>query len=922
MMTKKLPAGRAAPAPVTTQKPFGFRVGVLTASTALALGLFSANSYALSLGRLNVQSALGEPLRAEIDVPQITPDEASSLSVGVASPDAFRAAGFEYNPALGLLRLTLQRRNDGSSFIRVVGDRPINDPFIDLVLQASWSTGRVVRDYTMLFDPPNNRAPAPIAQQTAPQLTPLPSRTPAPPPVATRPAASPPTPVAAAPARPARPAPATPAASGTGSGNQVTVRAGDTAGKIAANASGGNVSLDQMLVAILRANPDAFIGGNINRIRAGAVIDLPTAEQAAATPAGEARQTIVAQSRDFNDFRRRLATNAPTTQVAPADRQAGGRVTARVEESRPSASTPDKLTLSKGAVSGNSSDATIAQNRQAQSTNDRVAELSRNINELNRLGAASSAVSGAAGAASAPGRPGVPATTASSALPSTSVVPPAAVTASSPAVVSSAPSTAATAAAAAAAASSPVSTASDVASAPAGSTSSAPVATPVRPASAPRPAPAPVPPPPPQSMVDELLDNPLIPIAAGAILLLIIGFAAYKIRQKKKAAQVDSSFLESRLQPDSFFGSSGGQRVDTNEPAVSGSSMAYSPSQLDAAGDVDPVAEADVYLAYGRDLQAEEILKEALRSNPGRVAIHAKLLEIYAKRRDTKAFEVVATQAYALAEGEGPEWERIVELGRELDPANPLYTSGTTVSSRAALLASNGTAIGATPSTISGGISPAGPQTDFAPTAMADSSPQPEFSPSLPASDIDLDLDFSIGDERVATMSAPLNTEATSPIKVDYNASRPTEPAGLDMDFSTATVGVKRPLPEAAQPEPSVDVPLLPELDIPSAPAPLDTVPAPVEAARPAPAEQANTGLIEFDLGALSLDLDRPDEAPSTMSGLPLEAEDPLETKLALAQEFSTIGDNEGARALAEEVVADAKGDLRERAQELLAKLS
>ena len=125
------------------------------------------------------------------------------------------------------------------------------------------------------------------------------------------------------------------------------------------------------------------------------------------------------------------------------------------------------------------------------------------------------------------------------------------------------------------------------------------------------------------------------------------------------------------MQPDSFFGASGGQRVDTAEAGATGSSMVYSPSQLDAAGDVDPVAEADVYLAYGRDLQAEEILKEALRINPQRVAIHAKLLEIYAKRRDAKAFEVVAAEAYSLTRGAGPEWDHICELGQELDRANP-----------------------------------------------------------------------------------------------------------------------------------------------------------------------------------------------------------------------------------------------------------
>ena len=136
-----------------------------------------------------------------------------------------------------------------------------------------------------------------------------------------------------------------------------------------------------------------------------------------------------------------------------------------------------------------------------------------------------------------------------------------------------------------------------------------------------------------------MLENPIVPATIGGLLAFLLGFVFYRAQQRKKSTQVDSSFLESRLQPDSFFGASGGQRIDTNEGSPTGSSMVYSPSQLDAAGDVDPVAEADVYLAYGRDLQAEEILKEAMRTTPQRVAVHSKLLEIYSKRRDAKAFE-------------------------------------------------------------------------------------------------------------------------------------------------------------------------------------------------------------------------------------------------------------------------------------------
>ena len=103
--------------------------------------------------------------------------------------------------------------------------------------------------------------------------------------------------------------------------------------------------------------------------------------------------------------------------------------------------------------------------------------------------------------------------------------------------------------------------------------------------------------------------------------------------------------------------------------------MSYSLSQLDAIGDVDPVAEADVYLAYGRDLQAEEILKEAMRSTPERQAIRLKLLEVYAKRRDTKGFELLATQLYSMTRGEGEDWQKAQELGRCDRPRESRCTS-------------------------------------------------------------------------------------------------------------------------------------------------------------------------------------------------------------------------------------------------------
>jgi pilus assembly protein FimV len=399
--------------------------------------------------------------------------------------------------------------------------------------------------------------------------------------------------------------------------------------------------------------------------------------------------------------------------------------------------------------------------------------------------------------------------------------------------------------------------------------------------------------------MEELMDNPLIPGGVLLVLALLGGFGFYRIRQRRRSTQVDSSFLESRLQPDSFFGASGGQRIDTNEGGATGSSMVYSPSQLDAAGDVDPVAEADVYLAYGRDLQAEEILKEAMRTNPSRVAIHGKLLEIYAKRRDGKAFEMVASEAYGLTRGEGPEWEHICELGRELDASNPMYQPGGQPAPRPGAPANAPMGTGFATSTI--------------PQAI-----QPELEASAAPVDFDLDLDFSLGDE---PPSAP-PARAPAPVAIEQTVAFKAVPQGpapsLDMDFGGATVAFHNP---PTTPSVTDTVKLsVPDLALSSNSLSFSPEPAPV-ATKPAPAATIDPSMIEFDLGALSLDLGGPTtEQPSLSVGS--GSNDPLETKLALAEEFRAIGDADGARALVQEVISEASGSLKAKAERYLAEMT
>ena len=355
------------------------------------------------------------------------------------------------------------------------------------------------------------------------------------------------------------------------------------------------------------------------------------------------------------------------------------------------------------------------------------------------------------------------------------------------------------------------------------------------------------------SLIDELLDNPMIPAAAGGLVALLAGFAFYRSRQRKNSGQVDSAYLESRLQPDSFFGNSGGQRVDTNDASVnSSSSMVYSPSQLDAGDDVDPVAEADVYLAYGRDLQAEEILKEALRNHPSRAAIHQKLLEIYAKRRDVKNFTVIAKEAYKVTGGSGPEWEQICELGRSIDPGNETYQPG-----------------GEPPASAPAPLQAAPSSSSYTSTQPVRQAAVAAVAAPVGASsgmDLDLDLDFSLDE---AESRAPVPSASTMPAPI---ATAP----GKGMAF---------------------DAPSLPQISSPAAPA------------------AAADNMMNFDMGGLSLDLGTPSVEPGT------DSDDPLGTKLALADEFKAIGDTDGARALIEEIIAEASGDMKARAQKALAQL-
>ncbi len=856
----------------------------LTGLAAAALIAASSGAWALTLGRLNVQSGLGEALRAEIDITSITPDEAAALRVRIAPQESYRAAGVDFNSVLTATQVQLQKRPDGRSYLRLSSDRPVQEPFVDVILELNWATGRLVREYTLLLDPPNTRnqaaapatpaaiGPAPAAP-TAIAAAPRPAPAPAP---ATAPAPAPASPSPAPSPRPPAPSPAPRTASA--SADEVRVRQGDTLSRIAQRNAQQGVSLDQMLVALYRANPEAFINNNMNLLRTGSTLSIPTASTAGAIEQAEARRIIQAQSADFSAFRQRLARAPSTVPGEGSARQAAGRVQTAVEDRRqPAGSAADRLTLSKGTAAASAPEAQASRETERKDSSTRVAELARNVEDLRRLSGQTAQQAAAAAGTKPPGvtTPAAPPTAAAPAPAPAVVAPPAPAPVAPPAP----------------------------APAPVAPPAPAPAPEPPPP---PPPPPAPTPPPPPVAAAPTpapaepaaepgflgsmMRDSPTGLALGGLLLAGLLGYAGYRFTRKPQKTTGETSFLESRLQPDSFFGASGGQRIDTRgDAAGASSSMSYSLSQLDAIGDVDPVAEADVYLAYGRDLQAEEILKEAMRTNPDRLAIRTKLLEVYAKRRDTKGFELLATQLYGLTGGgQGEDWAKAQELGQQIDPDNPLYRAG----GRPADAPDGGDRgaelLGA--STM--------PQSVL-PSASQFGSPASNFG--------------SLGGS-----AAPQSRPAPLDVDLDLDLDAPSQPGPLQ---STATQAFA-PAPAPISGYGNADI----DFDLSPSPAP---APAPT-ASRDGPASEFG---MDLDLSSVSLDLDEParrpadagrpaDAAASDYGDLDLDGGDPYLRKLELAEEFRQIGDTEGARDLLEEVVANASGSTKARAQGLLDSLT
>lgn len=624
---------------VTENNSSKLKKRALAVAVASCLSLASMASMAAGLGKLTVFSSLGQPLRAEMEL-SATPEELSGMTARLAPLDLFKQAGVDFSPSLAGLRFVVEKRTNGRSVVKLTSTRPVNEPFLDFLVELNWPAGRLVREYTFLLDPPEfsanqraqNSVDAKIVETVRGGSVP---ETRAQLPSAARPVPAPKDSVAAKPG--AKSTPAT-----------RLVERGDTLRKIAAETQYPGVSLEQMLVGLYRNNKDAFIGNDIHRLKAGVILNVPDQATVAAVSDRDARNVYVS-SGDFSAYRRKLAGVAAATaprDVAPVEQSSGGRITPKVEEKTPALDpSKDQVKVSRADVlakdAGVSEVDRLARDKALQEAQARLELLEKNVGELQKLlemknqRLAELEKPVASGASPAPGVP---------------------------ADVPSAPAT------------------SEAVPAEAKQVEDVAPPTPeVKPAPAQQPpVKAPPPPPPvavePPGLLDTVLADPL-PLAGGAaVIALLAGLLAFRRRKQGEGLpKAPVSAYSSGAAPDSGLRTTGGQSVDTGSvPLHTGEFSQAGPGTIDT-DDVDPVAEADVYMAYGRDAQAEEILLEAMQKDPSRLAIHAKLLEIYANRRSLKQFETLAAELYAQTAGVGPEWEKVAALGAGIDPANPLY---------------------------------------------------------------------------------------------------------------------------------------------------------------------------------------------------------------------------------------------------------
>ena len=940
----------------------------LVKALGLVIGLvLSGFSYAISMGDINVINTLGEPMNVLIELGTASKDEISTLSARLARPEVFKDAGLDYPSGLPPLKFKIETNANGEPYIKITSVQPINEPFVNLLVELVWSSGKLLREYTFLLDPPGYVPAQPKPAEVKPvepnvvDVSELESKGKAGKTESPVPAVAPGTTPAAdetkvvsteLPAAAGKHAVAKPADNQSAAeqahdshvvSDEIKVKRGDSLSKIALQIKPSDVSLERALVALYHANADAFDGKNMNRLKVGKILHMPEQSELDKLTQAKAVAEIRAQADDWHAYRQKLAAASGHVATGGESRhESSGKISTTVADHTPAVkeSAKEVVRLSKGEAPGDKTSSSgnakalqnkihaleeesIAKSKALQESNERVIALEKNIQDLRRL-------------IDLKGQP-----------PVGQVKP-----AHNPVVQSPVDSHAATkleaqsgvvstpvASQMAAVTSGVAATASEVVAASA--VSPVKPVKPIKPIMKPKVVTQP-------SLLDEMLGNPTYMAGAAAVLLGLLGLVySRRGKGKKGKAKFDDKPIEHTMGGSGDLGfmsaaSSSAAADDLTNTGVGGAGEAH-------ADDFDPISGAELFLSFGRDEQAEKILQEALIKTPDNHQIHLKLLSIYADRQDTQSFATIAGQLRD--SGDTDAWEQAVAMGKKLDPSNPMYGGSGSAAAAGSLAADHAMddvlnvgkaanlpptldfdfdqAFG-TPETSAGG---AGQSTSAAQSSMVDfdvtASPADTGNASL-------DFDVTASHMKLDAPSAG-KVEAVSPASIsetmdfsldfpslDTNAGKVDVPpvkaaSGATFDFDVTASHMKLDLPSAGKVEAvspaSISETMDFSLDFPSVDATASKVDVPPVIA--APEEIKNIGLDEINL---NLDMDKP-AAPL----LSTEEKDAhwhdVASKLDLAKAYQEMGDVAGAREILEEVLREGGEQHRMAAEAMLQQL-
>jgi pilus assembly protein FimV len=640
--------------------------------TLAALIVGSPAAMALGLGDIHLHSSLNAPLDADIDLVGATPDDLTSLKAQVASRDVFQQNGLDWPAFLSTVTLQPTRTSDGREIIKVHSGVAITEPFVTLLVEINWARGHVTHEYTVLLDPPVYTPDQSQAAVAAPAVG-----------AGTRggtierePAAAPPPPAPAAPP-PAAPTPSS-AAPAT-SGQTYRVQRGDSLSRIAAHESSATSppEVRRWMVATYEGNPGAF-DRNMNLLRAGAVLRMPDAAALGAVSTGDALAEV---RRQYAAWHAGAPATTPATPSAPSS-------SATSESGRLRLVTP-------GTAAGAGSAASAASASQALALQSKVQQLQSQLDESQRLlalrnadlaklqaqlAAAQSAKSAAAPAPAAPSEAPAP-TPAPAAAPETAAAPAAEQNSAPTEAQAPAPATAENAAAASAP---PVKHTPQITSVPVGQGSS--------------------------SVMGLLRQYWWALAALIAVIAAYFGLRAWRERRQSSfddslghlgsradadTGEHETSFDTQPLVPlraESILVEESGSHA---KPRFDGTASNRAPhiaadQTISAETAVnldqgDPLAEADFHMAYGLYDQAADLVRIAIARDPKRRDLKLKLLEVFFVWGNKDQFLNSARElAASRAEAAPGEWEKILIMGKQLAPEDPLFSTGSAVSGAAA----------------------------------------------------------------------------------------------------------------------------------------------------------------------------------------------------------------------------------------------